>query len=61
MRYNIDAGRTFLPLCECGWRGYPVMTRADALDQLADHERAIHADDRDARVAQWRHAHPGHK
>lgn len=47
MHFNIDAGRTFLPICDCGWRGLPETTYTGALREAHSHERAAHPGDRD--------------
>lgn len=62
-RQYVDAGRgsaTFLPLCECGWRGDPVTLRSRAWAQARTHALRVHADtaqaDRALRAAQTREA-----
>lgn len=47
MHFNIDAGRTFLPICDCGWRGNPELTYMTALQEVHKHERNVHPGDRD--------------
>lgn len=43
MRTRIDAGPvTLLPVCSCGWRGLPALTRGEALAQARHHERRAH-------------------
>lgn len=52
MRVKIDAGgRTYLPLCACGWRGLPAMDRGSALNEARHHERRAHPGDLDAAQA----------
>nr|WP_300339930.1 hypothetical protein [Actinomyces sp.] len=61
MRTRVDRGRTFLPLCECGWRGLPALTHEEALRQARHHEQRAHPGHIHARDAldSWRkrHAH----
>ena len=46
MRIKIDAGGcTFLPLCECGWRGLPMPDRSSALRTARHHELRAHPGD----------------
>lgn len=60
MRIHVDASAcTYLPMCECGWRGLPAASHERALTQVSEHERYAHPDDRHARRAlsayRWRH------
>ena len=60
MRIHVDASAcTFLPMCECGWRGLPAASHERALTQVSEHERYAHPGDRPARRAlsayRWRH------
>ena len=60
MRIHVDASScTFLPMCECGWRGLPAASHERALTQVSEHERYAHPGDRHARRAlsayRWRH------
>lgn len=48
MRCLIDPGATYLPICECGWRGLPCTTRLEALREARTHETRAHFGDRDA-------------
>lgn len=49
MRTKIDAGtRTFLALCECGWRSGIHSTRLGAATAAVDHERRTHPGDKHA-------------
>lgn len=48
MHFNIDAGRTFLAVCDCGWRGLPETTYMGALKEAHTHERNVHPGDSDA-------------
>lgn len=47
MRTKIDAGHSFLFLCECGTRGEPEQTRMEALTQALAHEQRAHPGDKD--------------
>ena len=48
-RVTIDAGgRTFLPLCECGWRGLPQDDRGAARLEARHHEVRAHPGEKDA-------------
>lgn len=52
MRIRVDAGgRTYLPICECGWRGLPGLTHLDALTQGRRHEYRAHPGDHHAHRA----------
>nr|DAT35874.1 MAG TPA: hypothetical protein [Caudoviricetes sp.]DAW62428.1 MAG TPA: hypothetical protein [Caudoviricetes sp.] len=60
MRIHVDASAcTYLPMCECGWRGLPAASHERALTQVSEHERHAHPGDRHARRAlsayRWRH------
>lgn len=60
MRIHVDASAyTYLPMCECGWRGLPAASHERALTQVSEHERRAHPGDRHARRAlsayRWRH------
>lgn len=60
---HVDASAcSFLPLCECGWRGSPASSHERALGEIADHERRCHPGHNHARKAlrsyQWRHSQP---
>lgn len=60
MRIHVDASScTFLPMCECGWRGLPAASHERALTQVSEHEQQAHPGDRHARRAlsayRWRH------
>lgn len=49
MRVRIDSGgRTYLPICECGWRGLPSMSHAQALEEARAHELRAHPGDKQA-------------
>lgn len=62
MNYSIDAGRTFLPVCACGWRGDPVLTRIKALELLKAHEERAHYGDQDvADMLRRERQHAGRK
>lgn len=42
-RIKVDGGSaTFLPLCECGWRGLPAASHGGALLQARHHEVRAH-------------------
>uniref|UniRef100_A0AAU8HXI4 Integrase zinc-binding domain-containing protein n=1 Tax=Decurrovirus sp. TaxID=2832697 RepID=A0AAU8HXI4_9CAUD len=61
MFVRVDASAcSFLPLCDCGWRGLPAASHERALSQLADHERGCHPGHKHARKAltsyRWRHS-----
>lgn len=66
MRYRIDSTHTdHLPICECGWRGDPAMSRLEALAMLTRHQHRAHNGDeatglRVARSRARRHA-AGHR
>jgi len=48
MKLTVDAGgRTWLPLCACGWRGLPCLTRSEALQMGRHHELRAHPGDKD--------------
>lgn len=58
MRVRIDASaRTFVVVCDCGWRGLG-MSRADAWDQARRHELRAHPGHEDTTTARARHAQP---
>nr|DAK53291.1 MAG TPA: hypothetical protein [Caudoviricetes sp.] len=47
MRIHVDASAcTYLPMCECGWRGLPAASHERALTQVSEHERYAHPGDR---------------
>ena len=51
-RIRIDAGgRTFMPVCECGWRGLPEDDRLTARRVGARHEARCHPGEKQARNA----------
>ena len=61
MKTVIDASdRTFLPICACGWRGLPAITRSAALSDAREHEKRAHEADHDVQralnAAAWRMA-----
>ncbi len=43
-KMRVDAGRTFLPLCDCrmGWRGIPTGSDVTAWLQAVAHEKREH-------------------
>lgn len=42
-RVRVDVGGcTYLPICECGWRGMPGLAHDEALRQAVHHERRAH-------------------
>lgn len=42
-RCLIDASEiSYLPMCECGWRGLPERSRLDALKSARAHEQRAH-------------------
>lgn len=46
MRVSVDVGgRTWLPLCPCGWRGLPALSRSEALNEARHHEMRAHPGD----------------
>lgn len=48
-RIRIDAGaRTFMPVCECGWRGLPEDDRLTARRAARHHEQRAHPGDKQA-------------
>lgn len=52
MKVRVDRGGcTFLPLCECGWRGLPDTTHSGALQQARHHEMRAHPGHRNAEQA----------
>ena len=52
MRITVDASAcTYLPMCECGWRGLPAASHERALSQSCEHERRAHPGDKNARRA----------
>lgn len=53
MKCRIDPGVTFLPICACGWRGAPTLTRIKALCQAREHEERAHYGDRDVADQLW--------
>lgn len=53
MNFNIDPGRTYLPICECGWRGLPELSYMDALKAVRRHETDTHPGDQDAYQRLW--------
>ncbi len=61
MRIRIDQGRTHLPICECGWRGDPHLSRENALRQARTHELRAHTGDVDAlrQLNNQRYRHAG--
>lgn len=56
MRLRIDSSATtHVPICACGWRGMPAMTRLEALSQARHHEMRAHPGHHHARLY-WRRA-----
>lgn len=56
MRVRVDGGgRTFLPICACGWRGLPGITHGEALREARTHERRAHPGDDQAAQALAKH------
>lgn len=56
MRVKIDAGgMTYLPLCDCGWRGLPSTSRGGALSDARHHELRAHPGDLQAAKALAEH------
>lgn len=52
-RQTLDAGgATVVPLCSCGWRGTPRITRSAAWGDAARHAETAHGTARHARNAQ---------
>lgn len=48
-RVRIDAGgSTFMPICECGWRGLPEDDRTTARQAGRRHELGTHPGEKDA-------------
>jgi len=46
MRVRVDVGGgTWLPLCPCGWRGLPCLSRSEALHEARRHEQRAHPGD----------------
>lgn len=61
MKTTIDSSdKTFLPICACGWRGLPTITRSDAWAAARAHELRAHEADHDVQrainAAAWRSA-----
>lgn len=51
MRVWVDCGRTYLALCECGWRGDTRDSHAEASLEAAAHARRAHAGEKAAAKA----------
>lgn len=61
MRIHVDRSvTTWLPLCECGWRGMPELSHMAALESARRHEACAHPGDKQAlralANAEWRAA-----
>lgn len=51
----VDRGRTFLPMCSCGWRGLPDLDHEAALMQARHHELRAHPGHDSAERALWQY------
>ncbi len=48
MHVKVDVGGgSWLPVCRCGWRGLPGLSRLEALNEARRHEVRAHPGDTD--------------